>query len=237
MTKKNLTVDLNNFPEWSELNWIEFEIVNSLEALKKLHQINKEAFNTICVDLESKLSKLREDNKDLSTQDLSDYSQHLYGLEEQIILELNNVQNSSLIVYAFTIFENKLKMITDKIQNDFKFIVVTKNCNSYTSKYWKILKCFSKLKVEKLDKYFTPIKCQMVIRNIIVHQNNTASEKQFKTINKVKGLIFNEFEEQYFLVNIEYEFIEQLIPKLEIFFRELLEVLKSETNERIKNVG
>jgi hypothetical protein len=237
MTKKNLTLDLNNFPEWSEFNWIEFEIVNSLEALKKLHQINREAFTNICIDLESKLFKLREDNKDLSTQDLSDYQQHLYGLEEQIILELNNVQNSSIIIYAFTIFENKLKMITDRIQNGFKFTVTTKNRDSYTSEYWKILKCFSKLKVEKLEKYFTPLKCQTVIRNIIVHQNNIASDKQFKSINKVKGLIFNEFEEQYFLVNIEYEFVEQLITRLEIFFRELLDILKSETNERIKNIG
>ena len=152
-----------------------------------------------------------------------------------IILELNNVQSSSIIVYSFAIFENKLKMICSKIQKDFQFDLLGKKSDSYTSEYWRILKSFSKLKIDTIEKYFTPIKCQMVLRNIIIHQNNVAQPDQFKTIYKLNGLIFNEFENEYYLVNIENIFIEQLIPKLEIFFRELLNILKSETNERLRN--
>ncbi|TDD99772.1 hypothetical protein [Flavobacterium cellulosilyticum] len=236
MTKKKLYLDLNNLPDWSEFNWIDFEVDNSIEAVKKLHQINKEAFNTICNDLESKISILRNENKALNADELGQYIQHLYGIEEQIILELNNVQSSSIIIYSFAIFENKLKMISEKVKRDFKFVLPTKKSDSYTSEYWKVLKSFADLKINSVEKYFTPIKSQMVLRNIIIHQNNVATKEQYKTIHKVPGLTFNEFEEQYYLVNIENIFIDQLVGRIEIFFRELLNIIKLETNERLRNV-
>lgn len=236
MTKKKYSLDLNNFPVWPEFNWIEFEVDNSIEAVKKLHIINKNAFNTICHDLENKISKLRDENKTLNVQELEQYTHHLYGLEEQIILELNNVQSSSIIIYSFAIFENKLKMISEKVQRDFKFVLSARKSDSYTSDYWKILKSFTKLKTNTVEKYFTPIKCQMILRNIIIHQNSIATKNQYKAIHKVPGLTFNEFEEQYYLVNIENIFIEQLVEKIEIFFQELLSIIKLETNERLRNV-
>ena len=236
MIKKKYHLDLNNSPIWTEFNWIEFEIDNSIEALKKLHQINKEAFNSICNDLESKISKLRNENRTLNVQELEGYTQHLYGLEEQIILELNNVQSSSIIVYSFAIFENKLKMITEKVKKDFEFDLPNKKSDSYTSDYWKILRSFTNSKTNTIEKYFTPLKCQMILRNVIIHQNSFATKDQHKAIHKVKGLTFNEFEEQYFLVNIENVYIEQLVEKIETFFYELLNMIKLEANERLRNV-
>lgn len=233
---KTYTFNLNDFPEWAEFNWIQFEIDNSIEALKKLYQINKDAFNTICHDLEDKVGRLRNNNAKLDAQELHDYTQHLYGLEEKTILELNNVQNSSIIIYVFAIFENKLKLISDKIQIDFKYEIAKQKSDSYTSEYWKTLKSFSN-KIGVIEKYLTPIKNQMILRNIIIHQNSIATANQYKTIGKLKGLTFNEFEGQHYLINIECSFIDQLIPRLEIFFKELLSILKSETNDRIRNVA
>ena len=223
-------------PDWPEFSWIQFEVDNSLDALKKLHEINQQAFNAICNDLESKISKLRIENNNLSGQELEQYEQHIYGLEERILLELNTVQNSSTIVYAFAIFENKLKLISDKIQQDFKFALPTTKSNSYTSEYWKILKNFSTAQINSMEKYFTPIKTQMVLRNIIIHQNSVATFDQHKTIRKVNGLKFNEFKNEYYLINVEYSFINELILKVETFFRALLEVIRYETNQRLRNV-
>ncbi len=233
MTKKSIHFDLNNFPKWNEFNWIKYEIDNSLEALRKLHEINKNAYDEIYFDLEEKISRLKEDNKDLSQEDLSHFIQHSYGIDEQIVLELDMVQKSSLIIYAFAIFENKLKILTEKIKKDFKINISSKKSNSYTSDYWRILRCFSELNIISIEKFFISLKCQMIIRNIIVHQNNILNIKQYKNIRRFNGLTFNEFEDNFFLVKIENEFIEQLILEIELFFSQLLLIIKYESNNRL----
>ena len=234
MANKKLDINLNDFPEWSEINWINFEIDNTIDALRKSIEINQNSFNEICNDLELKISKLRKDNNNLNHQELDGFIEHLHGLEERIIVELNEVQNSSTVIYAFAIFENKLKMITEKIKNEFEFQLPTRQGDSYVSNYWKILKSFLEVEIDPIEKNYTKLKNQMVLRHVIIHQNNMLKDNQHKTLSRVKNIKLNEVDGNHYLVNIENIYLETLVVLVTTFFKELIIILTHHTNKIYK---
>lgn len=233
MEEKRLRFNLNDFPKWPEINWIKFEIDNTVDALKKSIEINQNAFDAICNNLEQKIVKVKAENKEMDPQDLHQYIEHLHGLEERIVIELNGVQNSSVVIYGFAILENKLKMITEKLIADFEFDFPDKKGDLYVSDYWKILSGFLGEKISLIEKYYTPLKNQMVLRNVIIHQNNVAADDKYKLLKHLKTLKFNEFEGAYYLVNIENEYLGQLVNILSVFFKELIALIIVATNEKL----
>lgn len=236
---KKIHFNSNDLTLWSELYFIEFEIDNTIHALKKHIEINENAFNTMCNDLEIKITNLRSENEYLNEYDLHNYIVNIHEVEERIIVDLKCLQHSSTVIYAFSIFENKLKMICEKIINEFDdFNKTTKEKKgSYVSYYWKILKSFLGAKINIVEKFFTPLKNQMILRNVITHQNNVIeTNSQLNTLSQIKFIKTNEFQKTHYLVNIENEYLEDLTVLIESFFRELIKVLTSYTNDKLNNI-
>nr|WP_288834476.1 hypothetical protein [uncultured Flavobacterium sp.] len=234
MTKKKLSFDLNNITKWAEINWIKFEIYTSIDALKKLVILQNEGFEIVHKDLNNKISEVRSLNKQMDEQNLDQYITHLYGIDEEIISELKRIQNISKVISIFAILESKLKVIRDKIQNDFKPNFELKKTNSVFLGHWKFLRLFLNDKIVKSEKYFTPIFNQMEVRNIFNHQDGIATKEQYDKLLHIEGLKFREFEKMFYLENIEEIFIENLFLKIESFLNELLKELQDRTNEIVK---
>jgi len=234
MTKKKLSFDLNSVTKWTEISWIKFEINTSIDALKKLVILQNEGFEIIHKDLNTKISKVRSINTQMDEQDLDQYITHLYGIDEEIIAELKRIQNITKVISIFAILESKLKVIRDKIQNDFKPNFELGKTNSVFLGHWKFLRLFFNDKNVKSEKYFTPIFNQMEVRNICNHQDGIATKEQYAKLLHLEGLKFKEFEEMFYLESIDEIFIENLFLKMESFLNELLKELRDRTNEILK---
>ena len=226
-----MKIDLKNFPKWNEINWIEFEISNSIYALKKMFQIQTNGFEYLSLDIEQKISSIKKENSNMQENELNQYIKHLFGLEEEIIQNLKKIQKFSNIVIVFSITESKLKIICDKIERDFKFNIDLSNTKSVLSKHWKFLASFLEERSEIIEKYYTPIRNMIEIRNIINHQDGIATINQYKKICDIKGLKFILFEDKYYLTSIDENFVDILLKNIDEFFIELLNSLKMRTNE------
>ncbi|OYU78889.1 MAG: hypothetical protein CFE23_16565 [Flavobacterium sp. BFFFF1] len=236
MTAKKYNLNSKDFPDWAEFNWIQFEIENSIDAFKKSVKIQQESHAQITADLHNNIAKLKLENSDnLDEQGLEQYVEHLYGLEERITAELGMLQNSSSIIFAFAIFENKLRLICEKLKSDFDFECNVKT-DSYASDYWKMLKNFLDAEINSVEKYYSQIRHQNIVRHIIIHQNSVANQQEFKTLKRFKGLKFIKFQNSFYLNSIENYFIENLVTLIQTFFKELLIVVKNKTNDVLRNV-
>ncbi len=234
MTKKKISFNLNDFQKWAEINWIKFEINTSIYALKKLVILQNEGFKTLHTDLNNKISAVRIQNLQMDEQDLDQYITHLYNIDEEIIFELKRIQNISKVLSIFAVLESKLKVIRDKLQNEFNPNFELGKTNSVFLGHWKFLRFFLNKEIIESEKYFTSIFNQMEIRNICNHQDGIATEEQYERISNIEGLKFKEFEGMFYLENIEEIFIENLLSKIESFLDELLKALQNRTNQMIK---
>lgn len=140
MTKKKLSFNLNDFPKWAEINWIKFEIDTSIYALKKLVILQNEGFETLHNDLNNKISAEKILNIEMDEQDLDQYIAHLYQIDEEIIFELKRIQNISKVLSIFAFLESKLKVICDKLQNEFHTNFELGKTNSVFLGHWKFLR-------------------------------------------------------------------------------------------------
>lgn len=234
MTKMNLSFDLKNITKWTEIYLIKFEIETSIDALKKLVTLQNESFEMINNELNTNIVEVKSHNQQMDEADLDQYIAHLYGIDEEIISELKRIQNISQVISIFAVLESKLKVIRDKIQNDFKPNFELGKTNSVLLGHWKFFRLFFDYQSLKSEKYFTSIFNQMEVRNICNHQDGIATKEQYAKLSNIDGLNFREFEELFYLEGIDKIFIENLFLKTESFLGELLKELRDKTNEILK---
>ncbi|QQU02194.1 hypothetical protein [Myroides odoratus] len=230
-----ISFDLNDFPKWEDFNWVEFEISNSLFALKRLITLQNESFDQVREELDKKIKKTETENTDLDEEVMHQYIDHLYGMEETIINELEIIQKGSQITTALSIFESKLKMFSDKIKSSFNFKIQNSDSNSsYTQNYWNNIKAFIGKESLLIETQFNEITNSSIIRNIIVHQNLVAKQSQYNRIRHLNELKFHEFNNSYYLYSIDLDFINRLVLKIELFFEGLLDLIKNKTNRLLE---
>lgn len=231
MTKKKFSIDLNNYPKWGEINWIDLEITNSIYALEKLIEVQDEALHQVEDDLLRKIKNTERSNGNLDEMTLDMYVEHLHGIEQRIVLEFERIQDSSQITTIFSIFESKLKLVCDNISSEFQFNPEPKKTNSIIHKHWQFLNSFLDDDIRPLEKHFTPIYNRNVLRNIIVHQNSIADTKQYNELKNFNGISFYEGIDSYHIYEISKTFIRELLALVKLFFELLIKILTQKTNQ------
>jgi hypothetical protein len=228
---KKISLNLNAFPLWSEIYWIEYEINNSIYALRKMITFQDESFESISKDLTNKILKLEFENQNMNKADLESYRSHIFGLDEQILIDLKRIQDFNKIISIYSMTESKLKSTSIKIEAEFNTNFDLSKSNSVFLKNWKFFRCFLEEKIVLVEKYFTPIINQIEIRNIINHQDGIATSTQYKGLSDIKGITFVKSKDMYYITLIDEIFINNLLDKIEIFFEALLNAIKIKTNE------
>lgn len=230
MTAKKITFNLNDHTKWAEINWLNFEISNSIDAIRKLISMNREMLKTVKSELHKKIKFTEKENEKMDEQILEQYLEHLYGIDERMTSELVSITNVSEISTVLSIFESKLKVICDRIIIDFGGELPLES-NSVIHKHWKFLKIFLDEYLGKVESPYTYIKNTYVLRNVLVHQDSVATKEQFNKINGLKNIEFFNFEDKsYYVLKIEDKFIDDLTDRIEMFFIETFKALQLKTN-------
>ena len=230
MTAKKITFNLNDYPKWAEINWLNFEVSNSIDAIRKLISMQREILKTVQNELHKKIKSTEKENENMDDQMLEQYLEHLYGIEKRMTSELFRITNISDISTVLSIFESKLKVICDRIITDFGGELSTES-NSVIHKHWKFLKIFLGEYLGKVESPYTYIKNTYVLRNVLVHQDSVATKEQFNKINGLKNIeLFNFEDKSYIVLKIEDEFIDDLTDRIEMFFIETFKALQLKTN-------
>ncbi|WP_343614113.1 hypothetical protein [Flavobacterium sp.] len=230
MALKKISFDLNDYPKWSEINWLRYETLNSVDAARNLIFMQREMIGKAKVQLHEKIKSSESENSQMERGTLDQYLEHLYGIEERIAAELVRVASVSDVSIVLSIFESKLKVICDRIIRDFGGELPL-GSNSVIHKYWKFLRAFLDQHIGMVESSYTYIKNTYVLRNVLVHQDASAKEEQFNSLRGLKNIEIDKFEQNYYVTKIGDGFVDELADKIAVFFTEVFNCLQIKTNE------
>lgn len=222
--------DLNNLHQfyWADLYYIDFEIGNSFDALRKLN-INQE--NTLTesrAELEEKIQSILASSQEEDQFFINSYIHHETYDDEILMDEIERLQRYSLIMSVFSFYETRLKSLCNMIEKEFNLKIKISDLNSYKGdlmKYWTYLSKVYEIPTEELQPLFDPINRQKKLRNIIAHHDGIANKKQMKEIPETDGISFKNIEDLYFLQVAENVYIEYLLKEIKSFFELLLKAI------------
>ena len=228
--KRKFGIANSNITPWPKIFWIKYDIDISIEALKKMIDLQNNSYYDLDEQLFKKIKATRRTNGFKSEEELEQYVSHLHGIEESIISELRKIQITNQINAIFSMFENKLKMICERLNGDYNLSLPEKKA-PYITYYWKALQNFIQKNSAQLEKYFTPIYNKYVVRNVLSHQDSLAEKKQYESFKHLKNIMTIESEDKYYIYEIDKLFCSTLITELELFFKNLLQALEEKTNK------
>jgi hypothetical protein len=215
---------------------LEFEIEIGIDAIKTI--LNKQ--DIIIDETKSKLTKsIEEDDylKSIKKEDREDYISQIYQREAFVISEISTHQMHSLCLLVFSFTEGRLKYICEFLETRYQHKIKCEDLstNDDLMRYWNFLTKVYEINPYKVEKYFTPIKQQKIVRNIIAHQDGKPRKEQISKINIIKGLEVIEYGENYLIKINSKEYIVFLLDKVELFFKELLKAIDIRYEEIEKN--
>lgn len=228
--------DLNKIRllEWTDLYYFEMEINISIDALKSLSTNQEKTLS----DIEQDFQKQIDEDQNLKTEYGSDFYTHVYETEGFTINELRKLQRYSIILSTHSFFEGKLKSLCEKIEHEFDFKIKIgdlKN-NDDLQLYWTFLEKVYNIDMSSVEEFFTPIKQQKIVRNIIAHQEGFFGLLQFKKIQFLKGLEHEElFEGKYIILITNDEYLNYLLKNMRMFFSVLIELIDKQY-EKLNNL-
>ncbi|MBE5322170.1 hypothetical protein IM793_23660 [Pedobacter sp. MR2016-19] len=206
---------------WEDLYYTEVE-----------NEIGIEAFKKLCANQENSLKTTEQEfkqlvNAELSTlqpEDQGSYYMQIFQRDEMMIRELLRLQRYSLCLSIFSFFEGRLKSICSQIEHKFSFKIKVDDLNSNEDllKYWNYFIKVFELDLDDLEKHFTPIKQQKIVRNLIAHQNGMPRPEQEKKINLVEGIRIEKYEAFCQVIIADPVYIINLLDVMNTFLKELL---------------
>lgn len=219
--------------KWEFLHHMEYEIELALEAFKN---INTNQENNL-EQIEDKLKKQIKEDKNLQSLELEyqdSYFFHIYERDIQVIEQLKQHQRYGQILVVFSFLEGRLKIICNEIEEEFKFKIKIDDLNNSNDlmRYWNYLEKVYELDPVKVEPSFTPLNQRKIIRNIIAHQEGICQKGQ--QLSKLKSVQGNGFLIKARQIIIQKnDFINYLLTKIELFFKELLKAI----DERYKEIN
>lgn len=151
---------------------LEFDIEIGIDAIRTI--LNKQ--NLIIDESNSKLTSLIEKDeylKSLNKEEREDYIRQFYEREKFVINEISTHQMYSLMLLTYSFIEGRLKSICEFLEEKHKHKIKIEDLstNDDLMKYWNYLTKVYEINPEFIEKHFTPIRQQKIVRNIIAHQD------------------------------------------------------------------
>jgi len=201
------------------------------------NEIGVSAFNLLSKNQEAALAQAKNefndalkndaDYKSMEPEDRGSYYQAFYEREELAIRELQRRQRYSLLLSLHSYFEGRLNTICSKIEEEFKFKIKITDLsgNDDLMRYWNYLEKVFDMEMKTLETFFTPIKQNKQIRNIVAHHNGCVSEELKNKIGRVNGLSFNDLGGTFQIQIDNPSYILLVLDKMDLFLATMLEAI------------
>ena len=225
--------NLNRPFKWGELNCIEFETKIGIDAYRVLNKNQEESLLLIKQKFEDDL-KAVEKLDPIELEHQGSFYYQIAEREEMIIEELQRQQRYAICLSIFSFLEGRLKSICDKIEQRFEFKIKLDDLNKRNDlmRYWNYLVKIYEIDVQKITPFFTPLKNQKIVRNIIAHQDGIISKEQKGKINIVSGLGKKQIDNELRIEIKDTSYNIYLLEKIEVFFEKLLFAIDKRDKEK-----
>jgi hypothetical protein len=154
--------------KWFELDWLEFERSNSIDAMKELLIYIEKSWLASREKLSNDIKKFEE-----SFCEDDQIPKHPFEFEERLIDEIKDRAYFAIFLSSYGIFEGSLNRICKLIENDSQSEKKMKNLNS--NKYLKRITNYLKevynvdVDVKKIQPHWSKLSNYSKLRNIMIH--------------------------------------------------------------------
>ncbi len=236
-----LKIIIDDIKQWSDLNYFEHEIELNFSVEKNIVK-NSESYNKKLLEkLKFEISTHPEINREPKDQDdeiyISQYREHLFGHQEEIITKILNRQRSASILTAYSLIEGSLKNLCSLIDNEFHFKLKLKDLNSNDDlqKYKLYFEKVLEINFTSLQPNFDYLVLNKYFRNKIAHNNSIIEFDKIKLAKNTIGLKLTNYGEIYEIQISDIEYINSIINIGEIFILDLLKLVDRRYIE-LKNI-
>src|SRR5690606_5256063 len=218
---------------WGELYYTELENELGIDAFRKLNTNQEQSLLQTRQDFK-KMIKEDETLNSLEPEHQGSYYSQIFEREEWTIKELQRQQRYAIVLSIFSFFEGRMKHICDLIESRFEFKIKLSDLNNNEDlmRYWNYLEKVYEIENKSLETFFTPIKQQKIIRNVIAHQDGIIREGQIKKVKMVDGINIREIGEKRQIDLGENLYVIYLLNKIEAFFKEVLLLIDKRYKEK-----
>ncbi len=206
---------------WENLYYAEVENELGVKALKKLCENQEDSLLSTKNEFDL---MVRSEMEKLNPQERGSYYMQIFERDEMVIRTLLRQQRYSLCLSVFSFFEGRLKALCEQIEGRFAYRIKINdlNGNEDLSRYWNYLSKVFELDMDNLEPYFTPIKQQKIIRNLVAHQDGMPRVDQEKKVNIVDGLALEKIDTYSRILITSPSYILNLLDNMDVFLQKLL---------------
>lgn len=221
---------------WDYLSCIEMTIELEINAIRKIIDSNEKVINEINADFKKKI----QEDADLIGINDRHYESYVYSqkymYDEFLNSEIVSQQINSICFTIFSVFENNLTEICEKIKNEFNIDENFKKEEGENDleRRFNYLEKRSKLPLDSIKPSFEKLNEQKFARNKLYHNNGKVSEENKKKLKIVDGLMF---KKETNLIVIRTDYLNYLLTNMEDFFIKLIPLIDEKYKEWRKNGG
>jgi hypothetical protein len=218
-------------PGWYVKNHLDnyrIDFLGTMEAVKTHINSYKEIRKVSWDNLKKTQQNDSELNSIKDEKEKSNQKAKKYAIETATIMQLQDVQNNSMVTSIFSCLEGYLWKICKEMEIclDNKVMLKHLTRNDFLKNYYDYLTTVVDLDHEPLKEAFNKISRQKFIRNRIIHNSNTIIDSgEEKNIQNIKGIKFYKNVYENISFHIEdiflFELIDDVINLMEIVFKEL----------------
>lgn len=217
-------VNFNDFKNWEELQWKEFEIQNSIDAMKELLKYVETSWKSTREKLDKQLEEFYKDYEDFQ----GSISGTPYDYETNLMIEIKSRGYFSVFLSAYAILEGTLNKLCHLIQDEFDFKIKLEDLNSriYLDHYKIYLTKVYGLEFSDFESYWTKITKYASLRNLFIHEDGLSKKIGYKKkLTSIKYLDIFE-NNGSIAVSIQNDrFFELFFKELYEFFKKLIELI------------
>ncbi len=230
-----ITLDFTPIPpkyKWIELQWLEFEINDSLKVLRLAIDSNEDILIKRKLEHEEALKK-DVDLQSLREEDKPSYIGHIYGNIDITLYQLKYVLRNASLMAISSFFENMLNQICQETHRKLRPDKHFKELNSRKAfeRYTNYLKKVALVNTTKSQVIISKIRTYQRVRNKVAHTNGQGklTNKEYEEFKYIEGLrivntsAFKEFPNYKWYIEVPFlmGFIELVHEYFEILLKEI----------------
>ncbi|WP_412987661.1 hypothetical protein [Pontimicrobium sp. IMCC45349] len=214
MAKLKFNLNDIHLYDWGELYWFDNNVDISLSAIHLLINNQEKSLKEHYLKLKKKREK-ELPNVPIEYRD--SYEQHFFEHADMTIERLAFFQRGLILGSIFIQIESDMKELINLISEEFK-ICFNDVKDNMIQQYWKFLVNDFKIETDGVEKYFTPIVNEKIVRNAISHQGSYLTNEQLESFHPKNGIKLKGYEIR--ITDLEYLF--NFLKRVGRFFDVLL---------------
>ena len=208
---------------WDELLWLEFEISNSIDAMKELLIYIEKSWLISQEKLSGEIKKFEE-----SFSEDDQIPNHPFEFDERLMSEIKERAYFAVFLSSYAIFEGSLNKICKFIENEFQFEKKMEDFNSniYLKNYENYLKEVYEVDVNKIQPQKSKLSNYTNLRNVMSHEDGRTKKVKFKeSLKQIDHLLVYERQSSISVFIQNKLFFKVFFKELEVFLDKIIKLI------------